>query len=129
MPILRDYRCACCGNITEQFDDDDECKDVCPYCASIDALKPIMSAPNIKTSCKTNSNSISFDEKFAGVSFQVQPNGEIGAQKKITTGEILEIKDSAQMIVSSNPSPDMEVIKKYAKKMVEINKPVKEKMH
>ncbi len=130
MPILRDYKCACCGNITEQFDDDeDDCNDVCPYCASIEALQPMLSAPNIKTSCKTNSKCVAFSEEFAGVSFQVGASGELGKQKKINIGEMIKIKDGGQMIVTGNPSPDMDVIKAYAKKMVESDKPVKEKMH
>jgi hypothetical protein len=124
MPILRDYWCSACNKPTEQFDDDEE-KDICPHCGTI-GLELMLSAPNIRTSCKSSSGTVF--EPASGLAIKVKENGELGERTRFNCGEVIDITGGDRVIITPQKNPDPEKLKVIAAMMTD-KRPPKSEMH
>jgi len=121
MSILRDYICGFCGKPVELFDDEEK---ICPHCGE-KKLKGTLSALNIKTGSKTTCRTI----KPAGFAFQVKDNGELGNKARINSGEMLTINNGDKVIIATGDNPNMNILRKAARKMTGTETPPKSKQH
>jgi putative FmdB family regulatory protein len=118
--MLWDYLCPDCGTTSEHFDDDG--KKRCPNCGK-HKLKKILSAPNIKTSYKSAP-----DKRSAGLLYEIEAD-EVTTSTPFALGEMINIPDGHQVIVSPRAPLNPKKLKRLAVAMRKPRRPDPSKLH